>query len=1027
MLSNYMKPNSHMLKSVSGNGVQAKRIIVVDPSLTDFVGHHAQYDISVIENAEELGMEGLVLCHRSVSDTIGKHVQVIRTFSEDMWGVLRVRRRVAFELKLGALAIISMLIVPSMIYTQAYRNAGRLKRWVARKRSHRERLNIRIQKRINNSLSKFIVHVLFGLVPNGIYIIGQNRKNFQKILGWADLLTPPILSDTKNIVLKLQKAIALKVKKAFTYILPPFVFKEVNVTDVVAFPVKALFKLITLVSPKIIILFFKGISDTAGISNFVGSLSQKLIFVVFGNHRYYLEAEEAFSAARLEVDDLVFFHMVIRRNILETAVLCEEIYSRTRVAPVVLLRYPTSFLASARPMLQRLALRKFEHLFETGKVRLASDSSRLIDEYSKVTYVPIELFPIPHGVEQHSTNGHVSERNEQLKIAVLGNARGEKGFIEICKMMRQLAEISAKLPVQFVIQANDPDSDALPYVREIRNAHFPFPVSVLTKSLDKQSYEALVASSDVILAPYWQEVYSSRTSGVALEAIIGAKILITTENTWMSDQVKLWRTGLTVKNRNVKSLTDAVLKAISKRDALTSRAKRGRKAAAKFHSGKSFIEHLVKRRLSRTESDKHVCFSYPWDNLFQYNSGASVRSSLVVRKIIEAGWRVTVLGQVSNSAVVPKGAAVVGLEEPRATLSNPVYFVDYSKRLLFSPRMMGLEDFQYRFRFWLRSRKAKLVINSILRHSSAVVIEYPFLASLFEPFAKAYGIPTVVNSHDVLGMQTGRKKLRRWIIEQEADALNSANFSSVISEDDRAIFENYGVRAHVIANAIDVMEVTVLSHREAHKRIAAAGVELALEQFGLFVGSVHPPNLVAAKRVAELSQDKLLLREGIGFVIAGACVSAQADVKYRNCLQLGRISDELLQALYSLASFVVIPLQSGTGSSVKTIEAFAYGKAVIGTEVAFRGFDVTNSHHCVISNQMDDYPRLIVELLRDPVKMKKIGNGAKDYANKRDYGVTFQPIVDAIERSEFGRSEYRLVPGLSELDFEVDNNSRTVA
>ena len=502
-----MTPNSYVLKNMPDKGVETKRVIVVDPSLTDFIGHHAQYDISVVENSKKYEMEGIVLCHRSASNLIDKHVRVIRTFSEDMWGMFRMRRRVAFELKLLVLASISMLFVPSTMYAHAYRNAGRLKRWLARVFSQKARLKVRRERYTNSTLLRFFAYVLIGLVPTGIYKIRRGGKAIRKMLKW--------------------------VKSLF----PPTAFEKIDFVSVVTFPVKLLFGVVVLLLPRLVTQFFKGIVDTAGISNFVGRLTPTALFVVLGNHRYYLEAEEALSVAKLEAGDLVFFHMIIGRNVLETAVLCENIYSKTRVAPVVLFRYPASFFSSVRPMLKKLAFKKFEYLFESGRVRLASDSSRLIEEYSNITYVPMELFPIPHGVEQHSTSDHVSHANEQLIIAVLGNARGEKGFVEIVKMMRQLAESSLNLPVEFVIQANDPDDDAEPYVREIRNAQFPFPVSVLTKSLDKQSYEALINSTDVILAPYWQEVYSSRTSGVALEAIIGAKILITTENTWMSDQV----------------------------------------------------------------------------------------------------------------------------------------------------------------------------------------------------------------------------------------------------------------------------------------------------------------------------------------------------------------------------------------------------------------------------------------------------------------------------------------------------------
>lgn len=967
-----------MFKSMSSNGVDAKRIVVVDPSLTDFIGHHAQYDISVIENAEKLGIKGLVLSHKFACDTIGQHVQVIRTFSEDMWGTVRTSKFGWLDLKLFALGCISTLVVPML----AYRNIARLKRWFAAAVDRRKRsLSLR-GHRIDNSLVKFVIYALLNLVPSGIFTARHYKRKLPNIRRLLQLFMPPVLWRVKNILV---------------LFLPPIFFKRVDFTSIVFFPFRVFVLVLRLLVPKLIIQLWAGIIEKFRISNFIGSLAPKLIFLAFDNPRYYLEAAKALSNARLETGDLVFFHMVIGRNVLETAALCEVIYSKTRVAPVVLLRYPPSFLALVHPICLKLAIRKLEYLFEAGKLRLASDSHRLIDEYAKVTYVPFELFPIPHGASHLPKCDLVSTENSRVTIASLGNARGEKGFIEIYKMMRRLAESTSNLPVKFVIQANDPDDDAAPYVNKLKKARFPFPVSVIRKSLDKNAYESLVASADVILAPYWREIYSSRTSGVALEAIVGGKVLIATKDTWMSDQARLWRTGLTVENRSVDSLTDAVLRTIANKDALTLRAHTAREAAAEFHSGKSFIEHLMRKKRSWTERSKNVCFFYPWNNLFQYNSGASVRSSLMVKKIVEAGWRVTVIGQSLKSVMLPKGVTAVQWEEPLASFSNPVYLADYVQRLILSPQMIGLEDFQYRFRFWMRSRAAKLTINSVLRRSSAVVIEYPFLASLIAPFTKAYGIPMVLNSLDVLGQQTKRRRLRRWILEKEIQAFNLSQFPTVISKEDRQTFEKFGAQTHVIANSVDVGTFTLPNQQEARRRIAAAGIELPFERFGLFVGSAHPPNFVATRRVAEFSQNELLGASKIGFVIVGDCVSSQLPIVTQNCRYLGRVPGAVLQALYALASFIVIPLESGTGSSVKTLEAFAYGKAVIGTNISFRGFDVVNSYHCLISNNFDEYPSLIVKLLFDDERLNELGVNAKVFAKTRDYRVSYQPVVDAIK------------------------------
>lgn len=965
------------------NPITPKRVVIVDPSLTDFRGHHAQYDISVSEACEAANIIGCVLAHKAVSDSIDKKIPVVRTFSEDMWGGIRLYQFEWLDIKLFLLGCISSVLVPVL----ARNHLARLKYWWS-VFIYGTRTKAKQSARSDSSFVNFIIYVVLHSLPCGISSLATYKKRSSRQAALFQLIMPPFVS-----------SIWRRRKAVYSWLVPPIFFDKRWPFFLFILPVKTvrgLLRIARLAVPKLLIEIFEGMIDKLRRNNFLGAVWPKLLGLAFENPRYYYEALRGLRNVGLNYGDLVFFHMVIGRNVLETAVLCEFIFRKTGIAPIVLLRYPPHFMHGFHPLCLNLAIRKFEHLFESGKIRLASDSHRLIDEYAKMTYVPFELFPIPHGASHLPKRDHASSENGRVRVVSLGNARAEKGFIEIYRMMQRLAESNLNLSAEFVIQANDPDGDAAPYVKKLKKACFPFPVSLITKSLDKDDYEALVASADVILAPYWREIYWSRTSGVALEALVGGKILITTEDTWMSDQAHLWRTGLTVENRNAASLTKTVLRAITNRDALMLRARTACKVAASFHCGESFVGHLVRKKISWVERNNNVCFFYPWGNLFQYNSGASVYSSLMVKKIVQAGWHVTVIGQLVKSIVLPKGVTTIQWEEPLASFSNPLYLADYVQRLLVSPQMVGLEDFQYRFRCWMRSRAAKLAINSALRHSSAAVIQYPFLASLISPFANAYEIPVVLNSHDVLGMQTKRRKLRRWILDKEIEAFNVAHFSSVISEEDRQTFEELGARTHVIANSIDIEIFTASDCEEARRRVAAAGIELPFEQFGLFVGSAHYPNFVAAKRIAEFSQNELLVSANIGFVIVGDCVSSKLAAITRNCRHVGRVPRSILQALYALASFVVIPLESGTGSSVKTLEALAYGKAVIGTKVAFRGFDVANSQHCIICNDFDDYPRLITELLGNAGKIKEIEICAKSYAKTRDYRVIYKPLVDAI-------------------------------
>ncbi len=79
-------PESAIIDTISESGINLKRIVIVDPSLTDFLGHHAQYDLSIAKCAKMVGVDVAVISHQSISQEISDKVRAISVFSEDMWG-----------------------------------------------------------------------------------------------------------------------------------------------------------------------------------------------------------------------------------------------------------------------------------------------------------------------------------------------------------------------------------------------------------------------------------------------------------------------------------------------------------------------------------------------------------------------------------------------------------------------------------------------------------------------------------------------------------------------------------------------------------------------------------------------------------------------------------------------------------------------------------------------------------------------------------------------------------------------------
>jgi glycosyltransferase involved in cell wall biosynthesis len=107
----------------------------------------------------------------------------------------------------------------------------------------------------------------------------------------------------------------------------------------------------------------------------------------------------------------------------------------------------------------------------------------------------------------------------------------------------------------------------------------------------------------------------------------------------------------------------------------------------------------------------------------------------------------------------------------------------------------------------------------------------------------------------------------------------------------------------------------------------------------LFVADWHSPNLAAIQWYSEQVWPLLTKRNYNCKVVGriGRLVEGQAPQLYDKCRCwfVGEVGN--LAPFYRSARCVIAPMVSGSGISIKTIEAFALGKAFVGTSKAFRG------------------------------------------------------------------------------------------
>ncbi|HCS20009.1 MAG TPA: hypothetical protein DIW47_05505 [Bacteroidetes bacterium] len=83
-------------------------------------------------------------------------------------------------------------------------------------------------------------------------------------------------------------------------------------------------------------------------------------------------------------------------------------------------------------------------------------------------------------------------------------------------------------------------------------------------------------------------------------------------------------------------------------------------------------------------------------------------------------------------------------------------------------------------------------------------------------------------------------------------------------------------------------------------------------------------------------------------------------------------------AFMSGYSVMLVPLQSGSGIRIKTIEAMALGKAVITTSVGLLGLDLEPEKEVLLANTPQEFVTVIARLEADPELAGKIGQAARE-------------------------------------------------
>ena len=246
------------------------------------------------------------------------------------------------------------------------------------------------------------------------------------------------------------------------------------------------------------------------------------------------------------------------------------------------------------------------------------------------------------------------------------------------------------------------------------------------------------------------------------------------------------------------------------------------------------------------------------------------------------------------------------------------------------------------------------------------------------------GVPLVVDMHNVYSRLARRAAaeasgiMRRAYVAREAGligamerrAVKMAHTVLAVSEEEAEYFRTLGAsRVVVVPNGVDCGAYAAPQQRTDPPTI-------------LYVGSLAwPPNASAARFLA--CEVLPIVHESLPdarLIVVGRNPPAElvARAKADSRVQVTGLVDDVT-GYFSSAHLLAVPLESGGGTRLKILEAFAAGLPVVSTPVGCEGLTARDGEHLVVANR-GRFASAIVDLLRSPERAAAMAERARAVA-----------------------------------------------
>lgn len=222
----------------------------------------------------------------------------------------------------------------------------------------------------------------------------------------------------------------------------------------------------------------------------------------------------------------------------------------------------------------------------------------------------------------------------------------------------------------------------------------------------------------------------------------------------------------------------------------------------------------------------------------------------------------------------------------------------------------------------------------------------------------------------------------------EAAACGLADKIVAVSPVDKEFMvQIYGVpekKIHVIQHCIDP---DVFKYRPEGRQIVRERHGISPSECILtFVGKLDTiPNTAAVRYIAEEIYPAVLAEyPQTVFLIIGQNYDHLLPYKKERMIFTGFVSSRKdaspnLADYLSASDVVIVPLDSGSGTRVKILEAAACSRAIVSTEIGAEGLDFVEGREILLSERVDEeFIGLVLGLLKDKPRRQELGRRARE-------------------------------------------------